>query len=167
VQEGWFVTRGPYGYRNIRKDGRGMVEIDPIPAENVRRIFHLFANGNHTLDTPIEKLAAEGRQFRPSTQKFARSTLYAILKDRTYIGEILHKGQWYPGKHKPLIDRATWDRVQALFEWIRSASCTNLPSKTKSSPTGNNGITGLSRVRRHFRSGTRAPHRDGPGTFVR
>ena len=29
VQEGWFVSRGPYGYRNVRKDGRGMVEIDP------------------------------------------------------------------------------------------------------------------------------------------
>ncbi len=26
-----------------------------------------------------------------------------------------HKGQWYPGNHEPLIDRATWDRVQALL----------------------------------------------------
>ena len=30
VQEGWFISRGPYGYRNVRKDGRGIVEIDPI-----------------------------------------------------------------------------------------------------------------------------------------
>jgi site-specific DNA recombinase len=115
VQEGWFVTRGPYGYRNVRIDGRGMVEIDPIPAENVRRIFHLFAYNNHTLDTLVEKLAADGRQFRASTPKFPRSTVHAILKDRAYIGEILHKGQWYPGKHEPLIERATWDRVQALL----------------------------------------------------
>jgi site-specific DNA recombinase len=115
VQEGWFVSRGPYGYRNVRKDGRGMVEIDPIPAEIVKRIFHLFAYENHTLDTLVEKLTAEGRQFRPSTPKFPRSTVHAILKDRAYIGEILHKGQWYPGKHEPLIDRATWDRVQALL----------------------------------------------------
>ncbi len=36
VQEGWFVSRGPYGYRNVRKDGRGMVEIDPQAAANVQ-----------------------------------------------------------------------------------------------------------------------------------
>jgi len=115
VQEGWFISRGPYGYRNVRKDGRGMVEIDPIPAENVKRIYHLFAYENHTLDTLVAKLAAEGRQFRTSTPKFPRSTVHAILKDRAYIGELLHKGEWYPGKHEPLIDRATWGRVQALL----------------------------------------------------
>ncbi len=115
VQEGWFVSRGPYGYRNVRKEGRGMVEIDPIPAENVKRIFHLFAYENHTLDTLGEKLAAEGRQFRSSTPKFPRSSIHNILKDRAYIGELEFRGQWYPGKHEPLIDRATWDRVQALL----------------------------------------------------
>lgn len=115
VQEGWFVSRGPYGYRNIRKDGRGMVEIDPIPAANVKRIFHLYAYENLTLDGLVERVNAEGLVFRSSTPKFPRSTVHAILKDRAYIGEILHKGEWYPGKHEPLIDRATWDRVQALL----------------------------------------------------
>jgi len=38
-----------------------------------------------------------------------------MLEDRSYIGEIPFKRQWYPGKQKPLIDRATWDRVQALL----------------------------------------------------
>ena len=115
VQEGWFVTRGPYGYRNIRKDGRGMVETDPIPAENVKRIFHLFAYENHTLDTLVEKLAEEGRQFRSSMPKFPRSSVHNILKDRAYIGDIEFRGEWYPGKHTPLVDRATWNRVQALL----------------------------------------------------
>ena len=41
--------------------------------------------------------------------------VHNALKDRAYIGEILHKGEWYPGKHEPLIDRATWDRVQVLL----------------------------------------------------
>ena len=115
VQEGWFVTRGPYGYRNIRKEGRGMVEVDPVPADNVKRIFQLFAYHNHTLDTLIEKLAAEARQFRSSMPKFPRSSVHNILKDRAYIGEIEFRGQWYPGKHEPLIDREIWDRVQALL----------------------------------------------------
>lgn len=115
VQEGWFVSRGPYGYRNVRKEGRGMIEIDPQAAENVRRIFHLYAYENLTLDGLVERINAEGLVFRPSQPKFPRSTVHAILNDRAYIGEILHKGEWYPGKHEPLIDRATWDRVQALL----------------------------------------------------
>jgi site-specific DNA recombinase len=115
VKEGWFVGKAPYGYRNVRKEGRGMVEIDPVPAENIQRIFHLFAYGNCTLDMVVARLADEGRQFRPSTPKFPRSSIHNILQDRAYIGEIEFKGQWYPGKQKPLIDRATWNRVQALL----------------------------------------------------
>ena len=115
VQEGWFVSRGPYGYRNVRKEGRGMIEIDPQAAANVRRIFHLYAYENLTLDGLVERINAEGLVFRASQPKFPRSTVHAILNDRAYIGEILHKGEWYPGKHEPLIDRATWDRVQALL----------------------------------------------------
>jgi DNA invertase Pin-like site-specific DNA recombinase len=115
ILEGWFVGKAPYGYRNVRKDGRSVVEIDPDAGANVRRIFHLFAYQNHTLDSLAEKLAAEGRRFRPSSPKFPRSSLHSILKDRDYIGEIEFRGQWYPGKHEPLVDRETWDRVQALL----------------------------------------------------
>jgi site-specific DNA recombinase len=35
--------------------------------------------------------------------------------DRSYLSEVPFKGQWYPGKHEPLVDRATWDCVQALL----------------------------------------------------
>lgn len=58
---------------------------------------------------------AENRVWRKTTPKFPRSSIHNILRDRAYIGEIEHKGEWYPGKHEPLIDRATWDRVQTLL----------------------------------------------------
>jgi site-specific DNA recombinase len=115
VKEGWFIGLAPYGYRNVRKDGRGIVEIDREAAANVKRIFHLYAYENLTLDGVVEKINAEGRIWRKSQPKFPRSSIHNILKDRAYIGEIEHKGQWYPGKHEPLIDRATWNRVQSLL----------------------------------------------------
>jgi site-specific DNA recombinase len=115
VKEGWFIGLAPYGYRNVRKDGRGIIEIDPEAAANVKRIFHLYAYENLTLDGVVEKINAEGRIWRKSQPKFPRSSVHNILKDRAYIGELLHKGEWYPGKHEPLIDRATWNRVQALL----------------------------------------------------
>ncbi len=115
IREGWFVGKAPYGYRNVRRNGRGVVEIDPDAGPNVRRIFELFAYHNLTLDSLAAKLAEDKCIFRRNSPKFPRSSLHAILRDRAYIGEIEFRGQWYPGKHEPLTDRATWDRVQALL----------------------------------------------------
>ena len=115
IQEGWFVGKAPYGYRNIRKNGRGILEIDPEAGPHVRRIFKLFAYQNLTLDSLSARLDEEGRRFRESFPKFPRSSLHSILRDRAYIGELEFRGHWYPGKHEPLTDRATWDRVQALL----------------------------------------------------
>jgi site-specific DNA recombinase len=110
-----FYTEQPYGYRNIRKDGRGVIEVDTEAAANVKRIFNLYAHENLTLDGVVERVNAEGRVWRKSQAMFPRSSVHNILKDRAYIGELEFKGQWYAGKHEPIIDRATWDRVQALL----------------------------------------------------
>ena len=39
------------GYRNIRIDGRSIVEVHPENADKIRRIFELYAYHSHTLDT--------------------------------------------------------------------------------------------------------------------
>ena len=36
---------------------------------------------------------------------FSRGALYLMLRNRTYRGEIIHKGQSHPGEHTPIIDR--------------------------------------------------------------
>jgi len=116
VQSGLFVNRPPFGYRNIRKDGRGLVEVHPENAAKVRRIFELYAFHGHTLDSLARALLAEGLSYRPTSPRFPRSKLFILLTDRSYIGEVKHKGQWLPGSHEPLVDRATWDRVQRLMQ---------------------------------------------------
>jgi site-specific DNA recombinase len=78
-------------------------------------MFHLYAYEGLTLEGVIRRLHEEGRIYRPSTPKFARTSLHTMLRDRSYIGEIPYKGQFYPGKHEPLVERSTWDRVQALL----------------------------------------------------
>lgn len=115
VQEGWFVGKAPYGYRNIRRDGRSQTDVEPESAEKVKRIFHLYAYEPLTLDALRDRLHADGMTYRTDAPRFSRSKLHAILTDRAYIGEIPFKGQWYPGKQQPLIERETWDRVQALL----------------------------------------------------
>src|SRR5690606_20154397 len=43
VQSGLFVGKAPYGYQNVRRDGRSLVETEPQNARKVRRIFDLYA----------------------------------------------------------------------------------------------------------------------------
>lgn len=115
VQEGWFVGKAPYGYRNVRRDGRCVTEVEPVAAENVKRIFNLYAYEPLTLDGLRDRLHADGMTYRSDAPRFTRSKLHAMLSDRAYIGEIPFKGNWYPGKQTPLVERSTWDRVQALL----------------------------------------------------
>jgi site-specific DNA recombinase len=115
VQDGWFVGKAPYGYKNHRVESRGLVKIDPQAGDNVSRIFHLFAYQKLTLDALVEKLQIEGRTYRPSLPNFTRSKVWKILTDRAYIGEVEYQGNWHPGKHEPLVDRKTWERVQAIM----------------------------------------------------
>jgi site-specific DNA recombinase len=115
VESGLFPQKAPFGYRNVRVDKRGLVEVDPVNSLKVRRIFELYAYHHLTLDSMVQRLADEGITYTASCPRFGRSKVYAILKDRAYLGEVKYQGQWHPGVHPPLVDRATWDRVQTLL----------------------------------------------------
>lgn len=115
VQNGLFVGKAPYGYHNVRVDGRSLVEVDPVNGPKVRRIFELYAYHHHTLDSLVEAINREGMTYTPSMPRFYRSKVYDILTNRSYIGDVPYRGQWQSGTHEPLVDRATWDRVQFLL----------------------------------------------------
>ena len=115
VQEGWFPGKAPYGYCNVRINGKSIVEVDPDNGPKVQRVFQAFAYEHHTLDSLGAALRTEGIDYLPESRDFPRSKLHAMLRDRSYIGDVSHRGQWFPGKQKPLVDRATWNRVQRLL----------------------------------------------------
>src|SRR4051794_10191252 len=108
VQEGLFPGRAPYGYRNVRINGRSIVEVDQVAATNVRRIFQLYAFENCTLEGVVARMASEGHQYRLALPRFSRTSIHNMLNDRAYIGEVQYRGGWHPGKHEPLIERGTW-----------------------------------------------------------
>jgi DNA invertase Pin-like site-specific DNA recombinase len=115
VESGLFPSRPPYGYRNVRINGRSIVKLHSESAATIRRIFELYGYHSHTLDTLGDALIEEGITYLTSTPKIGRSKLYTILTDRAYIGEIKFRGQWHPGTHTPLIEPKLWDRVQTLL----------------------------------------------------
>lgn len=113
----WMGGTPPLGYR---PDGRTLAIVEE-QAEIVREIFALYLQlGNVRLvagqllrqggQSPI-RTRANGATF--GDRPFTRGQIYAILKNPIYIGEIAHGAKRYPGQHPSIIDRDTWERVQA------------------------------------------------------
>ncbi|TXG99620.1 MAG: recombinase family protein, partial [Rhodocyclaceae bacterium] len=50
-----------------------------------------------------------------SGTRIDKKYLHKLLRNRIYLGELSHKGSWYPGAHPPIIDQALWDKVHAVL----------------------------------------------------
>ena len=113
----WMGGVPPIGYA---PDGRSL-KIVPAQADIVRHIFALYlelgtvrqveaqlrAEG---ITTP-QRVSSTGRTY--GGQPLGRGQIYKLLANAIYIGEIDHKGTHYPGQHRAILDRATWDAAQA------------------------------------------------------
>jgi site-specific DNA recombinase len=115
----WMGGRPPLGY-DVRD--RKLV-VNPAEAYLVRLIFRRFLDLGSAL-LLIRELNAQGYRTKSWTtqagsfregRSFDKGTLYKTLRNRTYLGEAVHKGRRYPGEHEPIIDRATWDRVHEVL----------------------------------------------------
>jgi DNA invertase Pin-like site-specific DNA recombinase len=114
----WMGGIVPLGYR---VDNHKLV-IEETEAAIVRMIFERFiATGSATI--LAKNLAVEGVCTRRG-KLIDKGFLYKLLNNRVYIGAAVHKGTPYPGEHKPIIERALWDKVHAILaESPRKRAC--------------------------------------------
>ena len=115
----WMGGIPPLGY-DVRD--RKLV-VNPAEAELVRLIFRRFLDLGSAL-LLIRELNTQGHRTKSWTTRsgtfregraFDKGTLYKFLRNRTYLGEAMHKGKGYPGEHEPILDRAIWDRVHEVL----------------------------------------------------
>jgi len=113
----WMGGVPPLGYR---VQDRKLVIIDS-EAEIVRLIFRRYAElgSVRLLNEELEARGIKSKSWTSASGRriggkpFSRGALYLILQNRTYLGEIVHKGLSHPGEHVPIIDQPLWDAVQA------------------------------------------------------
>jgi hypothetical protein len=63
---------------------------------------------------------------------YSRGSLYTILKNRLYRGEISHRGTVYPGQHKALVPIELWEAVQVLMAANNQAERTGVYARDPS-----------------------------------
>lgn len=107
AEQGVYPGHAPFGYRND-KTTRTIV-VDPKRALVLKRVFDLYGSGQHSLTSLRKALLEE------TGTRINRAYLETILKSRFYLGYFLWQGVEYKGTHIPLIDSASFDRVQAVF----------------------------------------------------
>jgi site-specific DNA recombinase len=107
AEEGIYPGRAPIGYRN--NSLTRSIDVDPERAPMVKRIFELYATGEHSLLTLRRAVLNE------IGLRLSHSYFETILKSRFYLGYFIWQGVEYRGTHEALISGHLFDRVQNVF----------------------------------------------------
>ncbi|MGJ4927505.1 recombinase family protein [Bradyrhizobium sp. HKCCYLRH3095] len=106
----WMGGWAPLGYE-VRD--RKLI-VNEEDAKLVRSIFQRFLKtGSATI--LARQLVQEGVRNKYG-KLIDKGMLYKLLHNPVYIGEAVHKGVSYPGEHDAILDRKTWDKVQAHLQ---------------------------------------------------
>ena len=105
----WMGGPLPLGY-DVRDR---LLVINEAEAKLVRRIFDDFVTVR-SATLMAKAYGAEGVVTKGG-KPFTKQTIYKMLHNRMYLGEIVHKGQSFPGQHQAIVTRGQWDAVHALI----------------------------------------------------
>ena len=123
-------SHGParLGYLNIREQvGERQVAsiaLDSERAPLIRLLFDLAATGDMTLSTLTDLINEAGLRTRSTptrpSRPVARTSIHRILRDDYYTGVVTRNGIKRPGRHEAIVDRDTFERVQAVLDAHRA-----------------------------------------------
>ena len=114
----WMGGTVPLGYDAIDKK----LIINPTEAETVRANFAKFVETS-SVPTTLRWTHQQGlttklrhRQGRVvGGAQFHYGSLRCLLSNRTYVGEIAHKGKIHQGQHEPIVERELFDQAQTIL----------------------------------------------------
>lgn len=125
IENGWYPGVAPVGYLNHtdKMTGANTLIKDPERFPLIRRMWDLMLTGLYTPPRILEIANMEwGFRTRPTRRMgdkpLSRSAIYRTFTNPFYYGRFEYphgSGQWYQGKHEPMITEAEFDRVQTLL----------------------------------------------------
>ena len=116
AEEGFFPGKAPIGYLNVRDEhDKGIIVEDIKTSPYIISIFQHYASENgHSLEALGQIMFKEGFKDKYGNPYKARK-FEEILKNPFYTGDFIWAGKRYQGKHKPIIDKKLFYRVQERF----------------------------------------------------
>jgi site-specific DNA recombinase len=132
---GGTYTWAPVGYLHTLDqlpDGRKVrtVAVDPERGHFITAMFQLYASSDYSISQLTAELSRLGLTTRPSPKRSSQpinsSTVHRLLRNRYFVGDIVYKRgkpeeEVFEGRHDPLIDPDTFERVQLMLDHKRVA----------------------------------------------
>jgi len=118
VENGWYPSKAPLGYLNEKENKT--IKPDPERFKIIRAMWDLMLTGSYT-PLQILRIASDKYGLRTKFYKsgggnpIAYSYIYEIFSNPFYYGAFKYWGSIYKGKHKPMITKEEFDKVQALM----------------------------------------------------
>lgn len=96
----------------------------------IKAAFEYYAIGDWSVSDLVDYLKSRGLESIPTPSRPARpigqTTLHQMLSNPYYKGVITFKGAQYPGRHTPLVDEITWQKVQDVLASHRNGERTRI-----------------------------------------
>ena len=111
AEQGLWPSYAPLGYINNKETGG--IDVDFLRAPIILELFEMYSQGRVSLNDL--KRIADAKEYR--TRQGRKVTMGAIAKmldNPIYTGGFLWKGEYYEGKHDPIITREIFERVQKV-----------------------------------------------------
>lgn len=107
------------GYDSIK----AKLYVNADEAKTVQHIFRRFLilRSPMNLARELNAKGIKGKSWTSAKGKvhpprpWNKQSVYSILNNRKYLGEITHFDKIYPGEHEAIIDQKTWDQAQEIF----------------------------------------------------
>jgi DNA invertase Pin-like site-specific DNA recombinase len=120
VEMGLWPTVAPLGYLNQKQmDKKCQVIVDPARAPIVKKMFEKVAYEHWSGRKIYNWLKFELNFHTRGNKPLALSGIYRILDNHFYYGTFEYpreSGNWYQGKHQPLITQELFEKAQAQLK---------------------------------------------------
>ncbi len=113
IRRGEYCSLAPLGYINDTRTK--LVVIDRKRSKVVREAFELYAQNNSKLEDVGRFFAKHGIITR-GKKPFSRDKIAWILSNPFYYGMFKYAGEFYEGKHQPIITKKLFDKVQKILQ---------------------------------------------------
>lgn len=120
VEMGLWPGVAPLGYLNQKLiDKKCQIIVDPVRAPIVKKIFEKVAYENYSGRKIYNWLRFELNFYTRGNKSLTLSGIYRILDNHFYYGPFEYpreSGNWYQGKHQPLITQELFEKAQARLK---------------------------------------------------
>ena len=120
--KGHFPGSARRGYLNDK--ATKTIALDPHLAPLIKNAFEIYSRGDKALEDMQEFFAGHGvltkkhSNRRPGRggNRLHVDLIRRMLSDPFYYGDFDYAGERYEGKHKPIVTKRLWDKVQAVLQ---------------------------------------------------